>query len=191
MNHRHKKYKGFTLIEMLISIGIFAVVSTCVYATFASGMNVWRRSREVNIPERQFLLKIEKFNRQIRQAFLLKDIPFFGTKDRVQFATVIDPGFGRLTYFFDAGQKAILRGYDLARDVIASAKEKEVLGPKFYPYLTNIDSCSLTYLYFDPKDNSYSWKEESQPDILPKAVKINIASDKYGQYSTTIFIAAS
>lgn len=42
-----KTMKGFTLVEMVVSIGIFAVMSTVIAGTFASGFSSYRGSREL------------------------------------------------------------------------------------------------------------------------------------------------
>ncbi|NTW14303.1 MAG: prepilin-type N-terminal cleavage/methylation domain-containing protein [Candidatus Moranbacteria bacterium] len=48
MNGKNRKtLKGFTLVEMVVSVGIFAVMSTVIAGTFASGFSSYRSSREL------------------------------------------------------------------------------------------------------------------------------------------------
>ena len=37
---------GFTLIEMVVSLTIFSVISLSVYSSFAGGITVWRKAEE-------------------------------------------------------------------------------------------------------------------------------------------------
>ena len=38
-----KSLTGFTLVELLVALSIFAVIAICLYSIFAGGINLWRR----------------------------------------------------------------------------------------------------------------------------------------------------
>lgn len=48
MNKKNRKIlKGFTLVEMVVSVGLFAVMSTVIAGIFSSGFSSYKGSREV------------------------------------------------------------------------------------------------------------------------------------------------
>lgn len=53
-----KRKKGFTLIEMLIAIAVFAVMATVLAGAFASGFGTYRHARELqrDIESAQFMM---------------------------------------------------------------------------------------------------------------------------------------
>ena len=183
-NNRNR-FLGFTLIELLITVTIFTVVSIAVYATFNSGMTIWRRAKDTNAQERQFLLKIEKLSRELRQSFNYNDIAFNASKNKIQFPSAIDSEIWRIIYSFDKDKKILFRSTDKLVDILAA--DKKELEPKFSSYLLDIDSLSFSYLIFDLQKKAYIWKEDWQQNNLPIAVKLSItAKDK--TYATTVII---
>lgn len=179
--------KAFTLIELLIVTTIFSIVSIAVYATFSSGMNVWRRSKEINIEQERALLKIEKLGRELRQTFNFKDIDFYGSKDKLQIPAIVDFEVARITYFFDADKKILFRSCDRLADILTAKEKKEELESKPVVYLSNADKLSFSYFYFDMQKSAYLWKEDWEQNNPPLAVKLDITV-KDETYATTIFI---
>jgi len=184
---KSQKNKAFTLVELLITSAIFSVVSIAIYATFNSGMSVWRRAKDANGQQQKFMLKAEKFSRELRQTFTFKDIVFKATNNKIQFPSVIDSDISRITYFFDEQQKALLRGSDKLSDILAAAEEKKQIETKLSPYLSDIDNMNFSYLIFDLQKNAYAWKDDWQQVTLPIAVKVSITA-KNKTYVTTIII---
>ncbi len=184
--------KSFTLIELLITVTIFSAVSIAIYATFNSGMRIWRRVEKFNLADIRNLIKIEKLNKELRQVFIFKekDIAFSGKKDQIQFPAVIDSEINNVAYSFDAGGKMVLRGAVKLSDILAAKEKKEELPPNTAPYLTKVDEFSISYFYYDIKKSAYSWKDEWKENSLPAAVKFNIIFENE-PYSTTIFIPSA
>jgi len=187
-NNSDPIFRAFTLVELLITATIFAVVSIAVYATFNSGMTVWRRAKDTNAQDRQFLLKIEKLSRELRQSFNYNDIVFSASKNKIQFPSVIDSDICRIIYSFDENKKILFRSADKFVDILAA--DKKELEPKFSPYLTGIDNLSLSYLILDLQKKAYIWQDDWKQNYLPIAIKLSITvKDK--TYATTIVIPAA
>lgn len=187
-SNKRLKQPGFTLVELLITMTIFSVVSIAVYATFNSGMSVWRRAKEVNAEERMFLLRVEKLSRELRGSFISGDIPFSLAKNKIQFSSVIDSDISRIIYSFDENKKALLRSSDKLASILAA--DKKELEPEFLAFLSPVDTLSFSCLYFDLQKNSYAWKEEWPDNYFPIAVKVSMTS-KDKTYAATIIIPAA
>ncbi|MFH1678923.1 MAG: type II secretion system protein GspJ [Candidatus Omnitrophota bacterium] len=185
--YRNKRFnsRSFTIIELLITAGIFAVVSVAIYTTFNSGIRVWRSVKDADIAEARNLIKFEKLNRELRQAFNFQDIAFAGTNEQIEFPQVIDSDITRVTYLLDAGKKNLSRSQIKLKDILeAQSPEPGAI------YFTNIEKFNLSYLYFDLEKSAYSWKESWEGPGLPFAVKIDISIDGK-TYASTVFIPAA
>lgn len=191
-NRIPKPELAFTLIELLLSVAIFSVVSIAVYATFNSGMSVWRRAEKLDAGKIKTLIKIEKMGKEIRQAVFLQRVPksLWGDTHTLYFFTVNNSEVNRVTYTFDEGKKTLLKSNDALTDIIAAFKKKEETHSAAIPYLHGITSLSISYFYFDIQKGIYVWKEEWPGNGIPLAVKFNITIVNE-PFTTTIFIPSA
>jgi prepilin-type N-terminal cleavage/methylation domain-containing protein len=166
--------RAFTLIELLLTMAIFSVVSLAVYSTFNQGMKVWKRANQMNIKERKTFLKIEKLQRQIRQSFINKDIVFSGEKQQICFPQVINSQALRLTYAFDPDNKEIVSAADKLSDIVLEEDKEDKPSLKFQTYLSGVDFLSFSYLFYDLQEKTYTWNDEWKEKGLPLAIKINL-----------------
>lgn len=185
---KSKAPEGFTLVELLVSITIFAAVSGAIYATFSCGMSVWRRMQEMDSRGRKPALRIEKLSRELRGVLNFNEIPFSGSGNQITFAGILDSEINRITYSFDLQAKTLYRSTDKFSDILAAKKESAEFSSHPLPYWAGeINSMSFSYLYFDLAQNAYLWKEKWIDPVLPLAVKIEITTDN-DAYTKTVFI---
>ncbi|MFH1413929.1 MAG: prepilin-type N-terminal cleavage/methylation domain-containing protein [Candidatus Omnitrophota bacterium] len=175
---------GFTLVELLIAASIYAIVSIAVYSTFSTGMNIWRRAKEVNLEQSRVIIKLEKLCRELRQTFNFPEIGFLGTEEEVSFAQVQDSEIVRISYSFDQGDDALLRSVDTLADILQGLPE----GSEPKAYIEEIEELKFSYFYFDLAENSYLWTEVWDQIGLPLAVKLKITTKEEKAYVRTIFI---
>ena len=188
LNMKRNKAKAFSLVELLIALSIFAVVSIAIYSTFSSGMSVLRRVRNIDLVQQNMLLKGERFGKELRQAVTLRKIVFAGAKDRCSFGAVINDMPGRLTYLFDDSSQALLRYFeDLSAIITSEGKIDPELKSKPSVFLSKVKGIEFSYLYLDLGKNIYIWTDEWKEKFLPLAVKLSITTEKQN-YATTVFI---
>lgn len=74
---------GFTLIEVVVAIGILAVVMTIIYGAFSRSMDVTRETAEVTDRVRQVQIVTERLVDELSAAYWIdeKRARFVGTKD--------------------------------------------------------------------------------------------------------------
>ena len=185
---KRPRAKAFSLVELLISVSIFAVVSVAIYSTFSSGLTVLRRSKNIDLAQQKFLLKIEKFSRDLRQTPTFNKQLFSGTKDKLSFAGIINEMPSRLTYYYDNSSAAFMYNADELSNII---DEKGAIDPKLKSksavFINKVKEAKFSYLLLDLKKNNYEWLEEWKEKYLPLALKLNIVTDKQN-YETTIFL---
>lgn len=180
--------RAFSLVELLIAVGIFSVVSIAIYSTFFTGSAVLRRINNLDLAQQRILLKTERLSRQLRQQPASRKQLFQGDKTKISFCANIDYFPSRLTYYFDSASLTLKMAVDRLDDII---DEEGKLDPQLHSpakiYLTKVKEASFSYLYLDLSKNSYLWKQEWKEDFLPLAVKFIITFEKK-KYESTVYL---
>ena len=104
--------KAFTLVELLIAVSIFSVVSIAIYSTFSSGSSVLRRIKNIDLAQQKILLKAERFSRQLREQPDCRKKLFLGAKSKISFAGNLNYFPSRITYYFDGPSLCLMRVED-------------------------------------------------------------------------------
>jgi prepilin-type N-terminal cleavage/methylation domain-containing protein len=88
--------RGFTFIELLIALTIFALVSLGIYATFSTGLNAWRRGEDATRLQQEARWALDKIAQELRGAALYNygaDYPelgsFLGGENKISFLSLI------------------------------------------------------------------------------------------------------
>ncbi|MDP8230507.1 MAG: prepilin-type N-terminal cleavage/methylation domain-containing protein [Candidatus Gorgyraea atricola] len=180
------KKKGFTLIELIISVTIFSIVIVSVYGVFYMGLKTWRRAQgEKSLQEiRMAFLKMEK---ELKNTFFFSDTKFKGTSKDMSFPLVVSDKVYTITYSVneneDSGLSQILRTKD--------EEEKEISPPMK----------SIKFQYAAMAED-IEWKDNWNEDDLPSGIRISLEdeetcpvpfadrakSKRHGVYSKTIFL---
>lgn len=180
--------KAFSLVELLIAVGIFSVVSIAIYSTFSSGAAVLRRINNLDLSRQKVLLKTEKFSRELRVQPICRKQLFKGDKNKISFCANLDYFPVRLTYYFDSASLTVKRVADKLDDII---DDEGKLDPQLHApakvYLTKVKEVSFSYLYLDLAKNTYQWAPEWKEEYLPLAVKFVIATEKQ-KYESTVYL---
>ncbi|MFA5005396.1 MAG: type II secretion system protein [Candidatus Omnitrophota bacterium] len=179
---------AFTMVELLISVGIFSVISIAVFSTFSSGLKVLRKAKMVDLTRQKILLKEERFSRELRESLACRKKLFSGKTAKLSFSGSDNHYPSRITYYFDEATQSILREVDRLSDIIAAESEgSEELKPQRSVFMAKVESAQFSYLFLDLKKNDYIWKDEWKEDYLPIAVKLVIVSQG-NNYATTVFL---
>jgi len=180
--------RAFTLVELLIAVAIFSVVSIAIYATFSSGMSVLRRLKNIDLTQQKILLKTERFSRELREQPACRKQLFQGDKNKISFCANIDYFPYRLTYYFDSSTNALKRVADKLNEII---KEDGSLDPEFHSpsviFISKVKEVRFSYLYLDLTKDTYLWTDEWKEDYLPYAVKFIIFSEEQN-YESTVYL---
>lgn len=91
---------GFTLVELLVSMTILAVVITVVVEAFWLAQRSWERGSEVVEIELRLRTAIDVISKQLSSAFSVEvkknsDVAFAGNREEIFFVTSLPMGFER------------------------------------------------------------------------------------------------
>jgi prepilin-type N-terminal cleavage/methylation domain-containing protein len=185
-----KKNKAFTLIEMLIVTALLCVISLGIYSTFNSGIKIWQRLNK-EVPEQDLYIFLDKFTSDIRNSVKFKAINFYGTENRLDFATIVNSSrmgkrtVGSVAYFYDPKTEMV---YKEERDfscIYAGDKGtvKEML--------KNIKSLEFQYYSYNKEKKEYIWQNAWLKEGLPLAVWLQVEitdGDKVFKFNKTVNI---
>ncbi|MBL7085422.1 MAG: prepilin-type N-terminal cleavage/methylation domain-containing protein [Candidatus Omnitrophica bacterium] len=170
--------KGFTLLELLITASLIALMGLAIYSTFARGIAVWERGGMTDVIEQETRFGLEKMAKELRNSFKFSGIKFSGTKNDVSFPTYVNIAgigeapkweVGEVSYFYSSKKKSFFRKkanyVDLFQDDEPEAEEM----------VSQINNLEISYYFFDPIGKSYKWKDSwDGKESFPLGVKISL-----------------
>lgn len=109
-NFPHKNSRGFTLIEMTVSLGLFTIIMFIATSAFLSIVNIDRKSRAVRIATDNLNIALEDMSRRIKTGSTY----YCGSPDT---GGVGDCPAGNSTFFF-TGQDGLRVNYTLTNGAI-------------------------------------------------------------------------
>jgi prepilin-type N-terminal cleavage/methylation domain-containing protein len=187
-NNNRLKLGAFSLIELLIAVTIFSVVSIAIYSTFSSGAAVLHRVKNIDLGQQKILLKTEKLARELREQPGYRKQLFWGTKTSLSFPASLNYAPCRITYYFNSSSLCLMRVVDELNDILTTEGRVDTeFKSKPSVFLSKVNGVKFTYLYLDPKKNEYYWAEEWSGEYLPIAVKFIITSQNQ-EYASTVFL---
>ena len=153
--------RGFTLLELLIAIMIFAVIVSAVYSTMYSGIKVWNKGdATIRFPESS-QMALNRITKDIRNAAMFSGIKFEGEKNSISMPVIITQ-ICKISYYLDSGN--IMKDIQTyPESLIGQTNERELIS-------------GIQELVFSYCDAEKEWKDSWEEDNLPYAVKLSIKS---------------
>jgi len=192
MNRSRRKEQGFTLIELVVSLTIFSVISLSIYSSFAGGISVWRKAQEFSSVYQTARLLLDDIAMELKNAVKVSGTEFNGGPRRLSFITLRQGSHGasarRDTQIakvtFEVLRDPSASGYALFRRQASNLKvrgEAELI-------VGSLSSLDFQYTYINSVGELQPWaKVWKMSDELPLGVKITL---KIGgtQFTKMVFI---
>lgn len=170
MNKRkpHPK-RAFTFIELFVVIAIFALLSLAVYATFASGMRMYKRINEITLQQRKVLLGLERFSQETRQVLDFIEIGFTGKSQEISFPVLVNDEINKVTYILE--EDVLIRKQENFRNIL---EEKEQVKSK--ALIPDIGDLKFKFAYKEADKEKFSWKDtwNQEEDGMPTIIKLEL-----------------
>ena len=181
---------GFTLLEVLLAIGITAIVLVSSYSTLHSGWITYNRLDTQTQSCHNLRSGLNNLSKDLRNAFIFnaspedRKITFKGSQSEMSFATLIKltsknegkesdyVSPAKVLYKFENNQllKAVIKGPDMLKTNPSAGYEV---------FLDNITA--LKFSYAAEKSNQLEWQDTfPEKDTLPCAIKITLTQKPKG-----------
>jgi type II secretion system protein J len=192
-----KLLKGFTLVEILISLAILAMIVTSTFTIFRSSTKSWQKGEERSERYHTARVAVGKMAQEISQAVINENMlcRFNGTQSEIKFVSFVSTHGGvfelaEIEYWLDKNQCLLMRNEDIDPDYdFLTQDHTDILAD-------NIPE--LEFLYYNGRAWVNAWDSEAVAKesgakegwgIMPKAVKIKIkVGGKIGKESETFEI---
>jgi len=99
-------FHGFTLVELLLALSIFSVIALSLYGTFATGINLTKRSEKTDEVYRQVRWTLEKISAELENMVNYDfsnsyptRLAFIGEGDKIAFIVPSDKGLKVVRYY--------------------------------------------------------------------------------------------
>lgn len=165
-----KKKGGFSFVEMMVVLALFALVGVCLSSSFISGLRVYKKAALFGLVGRN-RLNLERLSFDLRRARVYDGIGFCGQPDSVTFASVYNDKIWKISYAFFPEQSAVVRTREAKKNIeggfSAGTARKVLFGIQNWT-LSYYGCCKChRYCGFYPEWN-YEWSG------IPFAVKVRM-----------------
>jgi len=173
-----------TFIEMMLVVALIGMVSLALYKSFANGLRVWKKSREL-VVEEDILIFFDKFAQDLRNTYIYSSLLVEGDGQRMALPAFVwmppmnsdkkdefAEQMGRVEYSYDAADKTVKR-----RQANYSQALKNVYDP---PQTVSrfIDSLQFRYYYLTLTGEIFS---DDVLEVMPAGVEVTVKfSDVHG-----------
>lgn len=164
---------GFTLVELLVTTSLMALVGGATVASLAGGMTVWERASAFGANDQSALIAFTRMRKDLHNARRFHPIPFDGVYDQYEFAAVDqdDPAavgqeeIGRLGYFLDERRHLLCRSFAPYR-LMKSVR----LTDRCHTLLERVERIRCRYFKIDAGSGQTGWMEKWKSEDAPAAV---------------------
>ena len=173
----HERRSGFTLVELLVTTSLMALVGAAAVAALAGGIRVWERAHETGLDHPACLIAFDRLRRDLHNTRRFKPVPFEGTYDQYAAAAVeradrdsTQPDeIGRLGYFLDERHHLLCRSFVPYRLV-----RRERLTDRCQAVLEDVTRIRFSYFGADEERGTTEWVEHWHATEPPLAVKCTL-----------------
>ena len=168
------RLKGFTLVEILISLAILAMIVTSTFTIFRSASQSWQKGEVRSERYQNARNAISRMSSEISQAVINSSVlcKFTGDKNAVSFISFVSTDSGvfelsEVKFWLDSDKRLLMRNDDVEPDFdFTTYDHSDILSD-------NISE--LEFSYFDGLVWTDTWNSDKDKGInMPKAVKIKI-----------------
>ena len=186
--------RGFTLVELLVTTSLMAVVGGTAVAALAGGLQVWGRAKEFGTQQQAILITFDQIRRDLQNTRTFQAVPFQGRYDQCAFAAVdrmdgnpdAAPEIGRLGYFLDEPHRVLCRSFVPYR--LAGAAR---LTDRCDAVLEGVTRVRFSYFGQGKEGGEAAWRQSWDAARPPLAVKAEVSVRGAQPEATTHTLVAS
>ncbi len=168
---------GFTLVELLVTTSLMAIVGGTMVSALATGVRVWERAQALGTTQEETLVAVERLQRDLRNRRPFRPLPFEGRARQLTFAGVgpanddphAVPVLGRIAYALDSRERRLCRSFVPYQDL-------ELLGrtARCQSVLERVREVHFRYFGKNPESHTMEWRDTWDAVQPPLAMKVDL-----------------
>jgi prepilin-type N-terminal cleavage/methylation domain-containing protein len=172
---------GFTMIEVLIVVGLFSLIAASLFQSFSMGLKVWKTASRPDFSYRKAVLNLERISQEIRHARPYPGAMLTGTQEEIAFTSVMHQKVYNLTYVFKS------EGLWRRADVVGAGVAEEGALREVVPRVRQV---TFSYFGFDALAGGFVFFDEWDGALkgLPKAVRVAIDLEDETRVERTTYV---
>lgn len=183
---------GFTVIELLVSISLMALIGAALVSALSGGVKVWQRTQAFGTHRQAALIAFSQLRTDLQNAQRSGLVPFKGTYDEVAYAAIEEdaaadglPVIGARGYFHDEASQRLCRAFVPYRRL-----RTQRLTGECQTVLEGVTRVRLGYFGANETSRAMGWHERWDSADLPMAVKVEltIQQERRAEPSTHAFV---
>ncbi|MBU1911937.1 MAG: prepilin-type N-terminal cleavage/methylation domain-containing protein [Candidatus Omnitrophica bacterium] len=183
--------EGFTLVEILISLAILAMIVASTFTIFRSASKSWQKGETRSQRYQNARNAVSRISTEISQAVINSNVlcKFTGDKNKISFISFVSTDSGvfelsEVEYWLDGAKRLLMRNDDVEPDYD--------FGTYDHSDILSDNVSQLEFSYFDGLVWLDAWNSDEASGVgLPKAVKIKIrVEDKKAKEGETFEVIA-
>lgn len=207
--------RGFTLIEIMISVSLFAVIAISITASMSNSFEVKRELTEINDRYHEGRQVMRRITREIRMAFLRAQPPeevqeegpavitrFLGEEDEIYFASNAhirlraegrESDQSEVAYFLKSpSYETPYRGKTLFRRESRRVDDRPDRGGSVWPVIDGVKTLKIEYWDDSKEIGDDAWQRDWDSDdnqLLPARVRVTLELERRGSDQKVRFVA--
>lgn len=184
---KKNKPPGFTLVEVLLVMTIFAFIALGIATSFFSGMKLWARATGPDSWRNSLILNLESVSKNLRRGLDVPAIGFEGDSNSFSFPALSGNNIIKTSYSYSRDTKVLTRGESMMKDIIAKKLKIDMLERD----VLSLDEFTVQYLKVDKETKGLEWEDEwKKEDGIFAAIRFKGKSHNE-EFQKTIFIPVS
>ncbi|MCM3386967.1 type II secretion system GspH family protein [Ureibacillus chungkukjangi] len=145
----HSKQYGYSLLEVLASIVILAIVSLLLFSIISNGKDQYNRQADKNQELTTISYKLKVFTQEIRK---VKEVEYMNNGDSIRFMNAENPSAQKIIYDYDQSTKTLNKNNE--------------------PFLSNVESFVVTQSGLFVSDITIKIKHEKLRNPISTTISI-------------------
>jgi len=169
---------AFTMVEILLVMGLLATISLAVFNTLSNGLKIWKRGYQA-VGEEDLMIFFDKLAHDAHNTFEFSKLTVKGESRLLELPTIVrTPAdlksdmagtyveqIGKVKYYFDPAQRAIFR---------CQANYSQALKETYDPARQLVgDIRSIQFRYYYARTDQLPWHPQTD-EHLPSAIEVTV-----------------
>lgn len=166
--NKQNNISGFSLIELIITISMLAMVGIALLSVFSVGIKAYARVQDYGKNKNGYFIALEKIEQDLHNALSFSSIGFNGDSKKISFPLTADNNADlvKITYYLDAGKNLLRKQEVYTPSDKADTDDKTTA-------LVNLADLVFSYYGLNDETGKFEWRDNwVNLKKLPKLVKV-------------------